>query len=208
MDDCCCEKPRHRKAALALAVITVCYNVVEGVVSIWAGAAAGSVALVGFGLDSFIESLSGAVMIWRFSSPCSSAEEEANRERRAVTLVGITFFILAAYVLFESVKKLVSREPPDKSLAGIIIALVSLVTMPTLFVVKRRVAKRIASPSLAADSKQTLACTFLSFALLLGLGANYLFGFWQADPLVGLLVVAYLTKEGIEALRTRRLCTC
>jgi cation diffusion facilitator family transporter len=209
-DEACCPgtRARHRGHALLLSAITVGYNVVEGVVSLAFGAAAGSAALIGFGLDSFMESMSGGVMLWRFGRRWSSPEHEARAERRAVTLVGVTFFLFAGYVLYESARKLVLAEPPDPSLPGIIIALVSIVTMPALFLVKRRVARRLNSPSLAADSKQTLACSLLSVALLLGIGLNRLFGLWQADPAVGLLTGLWLVKEGITTLRERRLCTC
>ncbi|GAH65675.1 unnamed protein product [marine sediment metagenome] len=190
-------------------MFTVVYNVIEGIVSLVFGGLAGSAALVGFGIDSFVESLSGGVMIWRFTRGTRLAGVERERiERKATRLVGITFFILAAYVLYESATSLLLNQPPGPSLPGIIIAIVSLVVMPVLFIVKRRTARKLNSPSLAADSKQTLACSMLSIALLVGLGLNYLFGFWQADPLVGLLVVGYLVREGWNAVRKQELCTC
>ncbi|UCG44520.1 MAG: cation transporter [candidate division WOR-3 bacterium] len=195
------------RRALGLSITTVAYNLLEGIASLIAGGMAGSVALVGFGLDSFTESLSGSIMIWRFGRH-RDPEQTARAEARAVRLVGITFFVLGAYVLFESVRKFVAAAPPEPSLFGIIIAVISLISMPILYFAKRRTAKKLGSRSLAADSRQTLACMFLSFALLIGLGLNYLFGFWQADPIVGLLVVAYLVREGITALREKELCNC
>ena len=196
------------RKALLLSYITVGYNVLEGIVSIIAGALAGSIALIGFGLDSFIESLSGGVMIWRFRKHDKlSKEEEERMERKATRLVSYTFFILAIYVLYESIDKLVFQETPDPSLFGIIIALVSLVAMPILFYQKYRTGKALGSRSLIADSKETLACLFLSFTLLIGLGANYLFGFWQADPIVGLIVVVFLFREGYETFREEDLDT-
>ena len=196
------ENPNLNRKALVLSYITVGYNILEGFVSIIAGALAGSVALIGFGLDSFVESLSGGVMVWRFRKHGKlSEEEEENLEGKATKLVGYTFFVLAAYVLYESIKKLVSQETPDPSLLGIIIAIVSLILMPILFYQKFKTGKALGSRSLVADSKETLACMFLSFALLLGLGANYLFGLWQADPIVGLIIVTFLVKEGYETLR-------
>lgn len=191
-----------------LSAVTVGYNVVEGVVSLIFGGLAGSAALIGFGLDSFMESLSGGIMLWRFGKRWATPEAELRAERRATTAVGVTFFLFAAYVLYESVEKLIMRETPDPSLPGIIIALVSVITMPTLFLLKRRVARRIGSRSLAADAKQTLACLLLSVALFIGLGANYLWGFWLADSAVGLLIAGYLVREGAVTLRDRRLCTC
>lgn len=199
---------RLRREALLLSYITVGYNVFEGVISIIAGALAGSIALIGFGLDSFVESLSGGVMIWRFRKQSEiSKEEEEQIERKATKLVAYTFFILAAYVLYESIDKLIHQEIPDPSLFGIIIALVSLIAMPILFYRKYQTGKALGSRSLVADSKETLACVFLSFALLIGLGANYLFGLWQADPIVGLIIVIFLVREGYETLREKALDT-
>jgi divalent metal cation (Fe/Co/Zn/Cd) transporter len=198
-----------KRRALKLSYVTVGYNVLEGVVSIFAGWLAGSIALVGFGLDSFMESLSGGVMIWRFTHRAQlSAEEELRREKKAVKLISYTFFVLGAYVLYESAEKLITAEFPERSLLGIIIAVVSLVAMPVLFYAKYRTGKSMQSRSLVADSKQTLACMFLSLALLIGLGLNYLWGLWWADPVVGLVVVVYLFKEGREAIREEKLCTC
>jgi len=147
-------------------------------------------------------------MIWRFSQTRLGEAEEKKVEARAIKLVGWSFFLLAAYILFEAVRKLVTREVPDPSLFGIIIAATSLVVMPVLFVAKRRTGRGLGSRSLMADSKQTLACTFMSLALLLGLLANRLFGFWQADPVVGLFIGAWLVREGVETLKEGRLCSC
>jgi len=198
----------HRKALL-LSYFTVGYNILEGIVSILAGLLANSIALVGFGLDSFVESLSGSVMIWRFSKHEQMSEEEEERiEAKAVRLIAYTFFILGAYVLYESIKKLYLQEMPDPSLFGIIIAIVSIIVMPVLFYMKYRTGKTINSRSLVADSKQTLVCCILSVALLIGLGLNYLYGFWQADPIVGLVTVIFLIREGYIALREEKLCSC
>ena len=209
-EDCtCCEPDRElSRRALLLSYFTVVYNVLEGVLSILAGGLASSIALVGFGMDSFIESISGGIMIWRFRQTRLSEAEEKKVEARAVKLVGWSFFVLAAYVLFEAAKKLITREVPEPSLFGIIIAATSLVVMPMLFIAKQRTGRRLGSRSLLADSKQTLACTFMSFALLLGLLANRLLGFWQADPVVGLFIGAWLVREGIETLKEGRLCSC
>jgi divalent metal cation (Fe/Co/Zn/Cd) transporter len=201
-------KPLAQRALL-LSYITVGYNVLEGIASLIAGALAGSIALTGFGLDSFVESLSGGIMIWRFSRHGKLTEEQEERiEQKAARLVAVTFFILAAYVLYESVRKLILREPPEPSLFGIVIAVTSLIAMPLLYAAKLRVSRALGSRSLRADSRQTLACVFLSFGLLIGLGANYLFRFWAADALVGLLVTGYLVKEGWDAWRKKELCSC
>ncbi len=188
----------YRKA-LHLSYFTVGYNILEGLVSVIAGAYAGSIALVGFGLDSFVESLSGLIMIWRFTKHgVISQEEEEEVEKKALRLVGYTFFVLAAYIVYESAKKLYYAEVPDTSLVGIIIAVLSIIIMPMLYLKKVEVGNAIGSRSLLSDAKETLACTFLSVALLLGLGLNYLWGLWQADPIVGIIVALYLVKEGRE----------
>jgi len=192
---------RQYRKGLRLEYFTVGYNILEAVASIVFGGIAGSIALIGFGLDSVIESLSGGVLIWRLRQHGRlSAEAEERIEKRAVRFVAATFFILGAYVLYESIKKLVLAEVAEPSLAGIIIAVVSLIVMPLLARQKHKTGKQINSKALIADSKETLACAFLSLALLLGLGANYLFGFWQADSIVGLIIVAFLFREGWESL--------
>jgi divalent metal cation (Fe/Co/Zn/Cd) transporter len=198
-----------QKKALLLSYFTVGYNVLEGLISVAAGSWAGSVALVGFGLDSFVESLSGGVMIWRFARHRSlSPEAEARLERRAVRIVGCTFFILGAYILYESLHKLIFREIPGPSLVGICVAIVSIIIMPVLFLQKYRLGAAMGSASLMADSKQTLACAMLSVALLVGLGLNYLYGIWQVDPAIGLVIVAILAREGYRALKEEKLCSC
>lgn len=187
------------KKALKLSYFTVGYNILEGIISIIAGAYAGSIALFGFGLDSFIESLSGLIMIWRFNKHGTlSEDEEMEVEEKALNLVGYTFFALAFYIIYESVTKLYYSQIPDVSGTGILIACTSLVIMPVVYYKKVKVAKQIQSKSLLSDAKETLACTFLSAALLIGLGLNYWWGLWQADPVVGIVVALYLLKEGKE----------
>ena len=137
-----------------------------------------------------------------------SAAEEARLERRAVKIVGYTFFVLAAYVLYESLEKLIFQEAPAPSLLGICIALASMIVMPGLFSLKYRTGKSLGSASLMADSKQTLACAMLSVALLIGLGLNYWFGIWQADPGIGLVIVVLLVREGYHTLKEEKLCSC
>ncbi len=190
---------RLYRRGLYLEYFTVAYNILEAIVSIVFGSIANSIALIGFGLDSIVESLSGLVLVWRLSQhgKISRAAEE-RLERRATKFVAITFFILGVYVLFQSIRKLVVEETPEPSLPGIIIATASIIVMPLLTWQKYKTGKQIHSRALVADSKETLACAFLSVALLLGLGANYLFGFWQADPIVGLVITAFLFREGWE----------
>jgi divalent metal cation (Fe/Co/Zn/Cd) transporter len=189
----------QRITPLCLSYVTVVYNILEGLISISFAVFTGSPALLGFGIDSFVESLSGIVMIWRFSG----AE---HREKVALRLVGISLIVLAAYVIYDSATALVYTEPPERSIAGLVIAGVSLVTMPILYVLKRRTAAAVGSKSLATDAKQTLACVLLSFALLIGTGLHYAAGLWQADPLAGLVIAAYLMREGYEAWKDAKLC--
>ncbi len=190
----------HNKA-LWSEYFTVAWNIVEGVVAIATGVAAGSIALVGFGLDSYIEVASGSVLIWRLRKHgfVEKNDEEA-AEKRAILFVGITFFALALYVVYESGKKLLIHEHPDESFIGIILAIASLIAMPLLANYKKRLAMKIGSRALRADALETLACSWLSFALLLGLSANVLLGWWWADPVAALAMVYFLIKEGREAV--------
>jgi divalent metal cation (Fe/Co/Zn/Cd) transporter len=187
------------KKGLILEYLTVGYNFGEALVSIVFGGLAGSIALIGFGLDSIIESLSGMVLVWRLRQRGKVSEEEEEKiEKKAMKFVAVSFFVLGIYILEESIRKLAIADIPDTTLPGIVIALVSLVAMPVLTWQKYITGKAIGSKALVADSKETLACAFLSVALLLGLGANYLFGFWQADPIAGLVITAFLFREGRE----------
>ena len=212
-DSCASSKPNAphelKPRALLLEYFTVGYNVIECIVSIAAGIASGSIALIGFGLDSIIESLSGGVLIWRLTKHGKiSPVEEERIERRAVKLVGVTFFILGAYIFFISIKKLYYAEAPEPSLIGIIIAAVSLIIMPLLAYLKFKTGKKMGLASLVADSKQTIICSILSVALLFGLGLNYLWGIWWADPVAALVIVFFIIREGITTLRKGELCTC
>jgi cation diffusion facilitator family transporter len=194
----------HKKALVA-EYFTVAWNILEGLIAIAAGVAAGSIALVGFGLDSYVEVASGWILIWRLRKHESSDdEEEAAAEKKAILFVGATFILLALYVTYESGKKLFFHERPDESLVGIILAIVSLVVMPFLAFYKKQIAAEINSRALRADALETLACSYLSLALLLGLGANVLFGWWWADPVAALGMVYFLIREGREALEEGR----
>ncbi|MBI5887949.1 MAG: cation transporter [Deltaproteobacteria bacterium] len=197
------------KKALILSYFTVGYNILEGVASIVAGLLTGSIALIGFGFDSAIESFSGAVLVWWLTIHGRIPEEEEERaEKRAVKLVGISFFVLAAYVFFESAKKLYFHEHTEPSLFGIVIAILSIIVMPALSYAKLRTAKRIGSAALKADSRQTFLCSLLSVALLLGLGLNYFFGLWWADPVGAFVMLFFIIREGIEALKEEKCCGC
>ena len=190
---------RLYRKGLRLEYFAVGYNILEAVVSIVFGSIANSIALIGFGLDSIVETLSALVLIWRLRQHGKISEEAEERiEKRATRFVALTFIILGLYILYESVTNLVFREISEPSLPGIAIAVVSLTIMPLLMWQKYKTGKQINSRALVADSKETLACAFLSLALLLGLGANYLFGFWQADPIVGMVIAAFLFREAWE----------
>lgn len=201
------DNSRLFKNALYLSYFSVGYNLLEGTASVLAGEIAGSIALIGFGLDSFVESISGGIMIWRFKKHGSnSSQSEEEIESKATKLVACTLFILGAYVLYESLKNLYYREIPEPTLFGIIIAIASIIVMPILFYLKNKIGRSIGSRSLIADSKQTLACVLLSVALLIGLGLNYLYRLWWTDPIVGLFIVGYLIREGYNTLKEEKLC--
>lgn len=187
---------------LLLEYITVGWNIVEGVIAISAGVVAGSPALIGFGADSFIESISGGVLIWRLAGERSGNhdEEEVERiERRAERLVGVSFLVLAAYVAFEAVRALVTAEAPDASPLGIGLTAVSIAVMLWLARAKRRTGEALDSRALIADAQQTYACWYLSITALAGLALNAFFGLWWADPVAALAIVVFLVREGWEA---------
>jgi divalent metal cation (Fe/Co/Zn/Cd) transporter len=192
------------RRARALEWFTVAYNVAEGVLSVGAGWLAGSIALVGFGLDSFIEVTSAAALLWRIRLALhrgASVEEEHQAERRALRVVGLTFFLLSAYVAFRSLWMLWRREAPAESMLGIAITALSLILMPWLALAKRRIARALGSRALQADSMETMVCAWLSAVVLAGLAANALWGWWWADPAAALLMVPLILKEGREAWR-------
>lgn len=187
-----------RRRALHLEYFTVGWNVVEAAVALAAGIASSSIALVGFGLDSIIETSSGVALLWRFKQQSLS---EHRAESRAVGFVGITFLALAAYVGVEAGRDLWLRRVPEFSLPGLILAILSLIVMPVLGVAKRRLARRLQSRALAADGLETLLCAYLSATLLVGLALNGALGWWWADPVAALAIAAFMVREGIEILR-------
>lgn len=190
-----------RRAQL-LAGASVAYNLVEAVVAVAAGAAASSIALIGFGLDSLVEVGSGLVILWQFRHRMPET-----RERRALKLIAISFFALAGYVGVESVRALLGGEAASHSTIGIGVAVLSLIIMPLLSWTQRRTGRQLGSGSVVADSKQTLLCTYLSAVLLVGLLANSALGWWWADPIAALVVAAVAVREGIEAWRGES-CGC
>ncbi|MUL41811.1 cation transporter [Streptomonospora sp. PA3] len=199
----------RRKAVLTrrvrlLVAATIAYNAVEAVVAITAGALASSAALIGFGLDSVIEVSSAAAVAWQFSA--READVRQARERRALRIIAVSFFALAAYVAFEAVRSLIGAGEAETSVPGIVLAALSVVVMPVLSLAQRRTGRELSSASAVADSKQTLLCTYLSAALLVGLLANALFGWAWADPLVALFIAAVAVKEGREAWKGDNCC--
>jgi len=201
---------RERLAAVGrgrrLEYITAAWNGLEGLVAIAAGVVAGSISLVGFGIDSFIEVASGCVLLWRMSVDWRIERREAN-ERRALRVVGVCFLALAVYLAYESGSDLWARRAPEHSVAGIFLACASLVAMPLLSRAKRKVGTALGSAAMHADARQTEFCTYLSAVLLGGLVLNALFGLWWADPLAALVMVPIIAREGLEALRGRA-CAC
>lgn len=191
-----------------LVAATMAYNVVEGAIALWAGVQAASIALVGFGLDSYIECAAAAALLWRLSIETRGAHPEtvASSEQRVHRFVGMTFVALALYVLTQAGWTLWTREAPGESLVGIILAAASLVIMPLVSWGKLHAAKAINSAALRSEAKETLACSYLSFTLLLGLVANAAAGWWWADPVAALLMVPWLVKEGMEGLRGEQCC--
>lgn len=191
------------RRGLRLEYLTVGWNVAEGLIAVGAGIAAGSVALIGFGTDSFVEVISGLVLVWRLHAEASGHldEEAVERvERRAERLVGIAFLLLAVYVAVQAMIDLASGERPYASPVGIVLTAVSLAVMLWLAGAKRRTGEALSSRALIADARQTLACWSLSFVTLSGLVLNALLGWWWADPVAGLAIAVLLVREGIEAL--------
>lgn len=192
------ESQANRRRAVRLEYLTIVWNTAEAVVALLAGTLAGSIALVGFGLDSIIETISGAALLWRLRQ---HGDFEQVAESRALRIVGLTFFALAAYVGYKSASDLWFRRQPGESLVGMVLAGVSLVVMPLLGRAKRRLAVKLGSRALAADGMETLLCAYLSFTLLLGLGLNAWLGWWWADPVAALVMVGFMLREGREAWR-------
>jgi len=186
--------------------LTTLWNVAEAVVAIGSGAVAGSTALVAFGVDSLIEVSSALVVLWRLfaAGPEAELEEAEHIDRRAHFLVGITFFILAAYVAVDASLALVNRVPPESSGVGIALAVASLIAMPTLAYAKQRTGRQMGSKALEADARETWLCAYLSASLLIGLGLNARFGWWWADPVAGLAMVPFILWQGGSAIREAR----
>jgi cation diffusion facilitator family transporter len=195
----------HRRG-IRLEWFTVAWNVVEGVVAIGAGLLTGSVSLIGFGADSFIEVISAFALLWRLrkAGPNASAEERGDAERRALYLVAATFFLLAAYIAYEAAGALLSGEGPEDSSVGLVLSVVSLLVMPVLAYGKQRTGREMGSEALKADAVETWVCSYLSLALLAGVGLNAAFGWWWADPAGALAMLPVIVWQGFETLGEAR----
>jgi len=200
------ERTAFVRRGLRLEYLTLAWNLLEAAVAVIAGFLAGSIALVGFGFDSVIECGSGAVLIWRLRTDADAHRRE-QVEQTARRLVGVGFLLLAAYVAFEAASTLLTRRVPEHSLPGILVAVASLVVMPLLARAKRKVARGLSSGAMHADSKQTDLCAYLAAILLGGLVLSWAVGWWWADPVAGLAMVAIIAREGVEAIRDEK-CAC
>lgn len=199
------ERPQLIRRGRKLEYFTILWNSLEALIALASGFIAGSVALVGFGLDSLVEVTSGGALLWRLHQDDESRRERV--ERVALRIVGACFVLLAGYVAYDSVSTLLIRRAPERSVPGILLAAASLVVMPLLARAKRTVAAGIGSAAMSADAKQTEFCTYLSAILLGGLLLNAVLGFWWADPMAGLLMVPFIGKEGAEALQGKTCCS-
>ncbi len=180
------------------------YMAAEGAVAITAGILAGSIALIGFGLDSVVEGVASVIIVWRFTGHRIWSDAA---ERRAQRLVAVQFFLIAPYVGYESVRALVEGSRPDSSMVGIVVAAASLVVMPYLGIAKQRLADRLGSAATKGEGRQNMLCAYLAAALLVGLLGNALLGAWWLDAMVGLLIAGLAVKEGVEAWRGEG-CAC
>jgi divalent metal cation (Fe/Co/Zn/Cd) transporter len=188
-----------------LEYFTIAWNTLEGLVAVVAGAIAGSISLVGFGLDSFIEVASGTALLWRMSVDADESRREQN-ERVSLRIVGACFLLLAVYITWESISDLLRGRAPERSIAGVLIALVSLVVMPLLSKAKRQVGRQLVSAAMNADARQTEFCTYLSAILLGGLLLNISLGWWWADAAAALVMVPIIAKEGVDGIRGKDHC--
>jgi len=190
-----------------LEYFTIGWYAVEGLVAVATGLLAGSISLLGFGIDSFIEVTSGSVLLWRMSVDADERKRQQN-ETIALRIVGISFLSLAAYIAYESIADLWLKRAPEHSVPGIVLACASLVVMPLLSRAKRTVGHALGSAAMHADAKQTEFCTYLSAILLVGLLLNALFGLWWADPLAAAVMIPIIAKEGVEGLRGKACNDC
>lgn len=192
------DRPSARKA-IGLAYFTIGYNVVEGIIAVAAGVAAGAIALIGFGLDSAIEVAAALVVLTRLTAELRGAEPDERKEKTALRFISVTFFLLAAYLVVEGIRNLVVGEKPDTSLVGIVLTAASIVIMPLLALFKRRVGNRLGSRLVLADAAETALCAWLSVATFVSLGTFALFGWTWIDAVAGFAIAVFAILEGKEA---------
>jgi divalent metal cation (Fe/Co/Zn/Cd) transporter len=197
-------RPRLVRRAKLLAWLGIGWHGIEATIALAAGVAAGSIALVGFGADSLVESVAGLVLLWRFSGARAASEAA---ERRAQRIIGASFWAIAAYVGVQALRTLVTADQPDVSWVGIALSAFTLVTMPPLAMAKARVGERLGSSATKSEGRQNMLCAYLSAALLVGLGANAIAGWWWADPASALVIAAVALHEGREAWRGESCCS-
>jgi divalent metal cation (Fe/Co/Zn/Cd) transporter len=198
------QRSRLVRRAKILAWLGVGWHGIEAAVAVGAGLAAGSIVLIGFGADSLIESVAGVILLWRFAASKVSSE---SAERRAQKLIALSFYVIAAYVGFEALRTLLAGDRPEASWVGIGLSVVTLLTMPPLAIAKARIGEELGSSATKSEGQQNMLCAYLSAALLLGLGANALFGLWWADPVTAPLIAVVAVKEGRESWRGESCCT-
>lgn len=198
-------RPALVRRGLALNYLTIGYNVLEAIVALGAGIVAGSVALVGFGLDSVIEVTASGAAQWRLRADLDAARRE-RVERATLRIIGWSFLALAAYVAYDSASALLRREPPERSVVGLVLLALSAVVMPVLARAKRRVARAMTSRALEADAMQTSLCAYLSVIALAGVALNATLDWWWADPVAALAMVPIIAREGMEGVREESHC--
>jgi divalent metal cation (Fe/Co/Zn/Cd) transporter len=202
----------HREVLVArgrkLEYLTIGWNTFEALVALASGVVAGSVALMGFGLDSAIETASAVILLWRLRADNDDPTRRERSERTARRMVGICFLLLAAYIAIESIRRLWMRETPARSIPGVLIALAAVIVMPWLARAKRRVAAELGSRALHSDSRQADFCAYLSAILLVGLALQFGFGGWWIDPLAALIMVPIIAREGVQGMRAQACEDC
>ena len=191
------------RRARSLAWLGMAWHGIEAAVALTAGIVAGSIALVGFGADSLVEAMAGFVLLWRFAARRSASD---GAERRAQQLIGIGFYVLAVYVAVQAARSLAGGQEPDASVVGIVLSVATLLTMPPLARAKVRLADELGSSATRAEGRQNMVCAYLAGALLVGLSANAVLGWWWADPVTALVIAAVAVREGRDAWRGQACC--
>jgi divalent metal cation (Fe/Co/Zn/Cd) transporter len=197
------------KKSLRLSYISIGYTILESIFSIGGGLSFNSISLLSFGLDSLIETLSSSIVIWRFKKGEGlSKEADHELEHKATWLIAYSFFVIAIYTAYESIRKIYFHETPRQSLLGVVVAILSIIVMTIMFQNKKNLAKEMGSMSVEADSKQTLVCAMMSVVLLISLGLNYFYGLWWTDGVGGLIISIFLLREGWQSYKEQKVCLC